>query len=178
MHNSRKGGNSDKEKNGSAIFPWGIYMWIFKILACTVHKLWYASDFIQILFKGALPKKGRELGQKKCVKYFPMRNPYIWNFEILACTVLVDWRTDARVHTRNQYAPSVLGRWGINTSETIVIIPSYAKNKKQKKTLTAHYFITYNVRHNDDKNRRTVDKRSHHKNNYIDLWIYKGFISL
>ena len=27
----------------SASFPWGIYIWNFKTLACTVHKIWHAS---------------------------------------------------------------------------------------------------------------------------------------
>ena len=40
-------------KHWSFIFPWGIYIWNFKILASTVHKIWFASDFIQFLFKGA-----------------------------------------------------------------------------------------------------------------------------
>ena len=119
---------TDKTKYGSAIFHLEIYMWIFKIVACTVHKLWYASDFIQILFKGALLQKERELGQENCVKYFPMRNPYIWNFETLACTVL-DELTDGRAGAYPKPVSPVnfFAVGGINTSETIVITHSNAK---------------------------------------------------
>ena len=39
-HNSRKGDNSDKKKNVSAIFPWGIHIWNFKTLACMVLDEW------------------------------------------------------------------------------------------------------------------------------------------
>ena len=36
-HNSRKGDNSDKKKKCvSAIFTWGIHIWNFKTLSCTV----------------------------------------------------------------------------------------------------------------------------------------------
>ena len=38
-HNSRKGDNSDKKKNVSAIFPSGIHILNFKTLGCTVHKI-------------------------------------------------------------------------------------------------------------------------------------------
>ena len=36
-----------RKKYMSAIFPWGIHIWNFKTLACTVQKLWYASKRIQ-----------------------------------------------------------------------------------------------------------------------------------
>ena len=46
-HNSWMGDNSSrkkkqKKKRVSAIFPWGIHIWNFKTLACTVHKIWNA----------------------------------------------------------------------------------------------------------------------------------------
>ena len=31
-----------KKRNVSAISPWGIYLWNFKTLACTGHKIWHA----------------------------------------------------------------------------------------------------------------------------------------
>ena len=31
-----------RKKRRSAIFPWGIHIWNFKTLACTVHKIWHA----------------------------------------------------------------------------------------------------------------------------------------
>ena len=43
-HNSKKGHNSEKKKKYvSAIFPWGIHIWNFKTLACTVSKLQHGS---------------------------------------------------------------------------------------------------------------------------------------
>ena len=43
-HNSRKGDNSVKKKNVSAIFPWRIkiHLWNLKTLAYMVHKIWHA----------------------------------------------------------------------------------------------------------------------------------------
>ena len=44
----------------------------------TVHKIWHASDFIQIFSKGHNSRKGDNLDKKKgCVNYFSMRNPYM-----------------------------------------------------------------------------------------------------
>ena len=78
-HNSRKGDNSDKKKKyGSAIFPWGIHIWNFNNLACMVHKIWHASDFVRIFSKGHNSRKGDNSDKKKNVcKYFSMRNPYM-----------------------------------------------------------------------------------------------------
>ena len=45
-HNPRKGDNSEKKKYGSANFSWGIYVWNFKTLTCTVHKIWHASKSV------------------------------------------------------------------------------------------------------------------------------------
>ena len=43
-HNSGKAHNLDKEKKYvSVIFSWGIHIWNFKTLACTVQQLGYAS---------------------------------------------------------------------------------------------------------------------------------------
>ena len=33
-------------KYWSAIFPWGIHIWSFKTLACTVHKIWHESKSV------------------------------------------------------------------------------------------------------------------------------------
>ena len=46
-HNSGKGHNPDGEKKYvRAIFSWGIHIWNFKTLACTVQKLCYASKSV------------------------------------------------------------------------------------------------------------------------------------
>ena len=121
-HNSRKGDNSDKKKKkkkkyGSAIFPCGIHIWNFKTLACTVHKIWHASDFVRIFSKGHNSRKGdnsdtqkkkKKTKKKKRVSNIFPWGIHIWNFKTLACTVLDERthvRTDGRT-TRNQYAPS------------------------------------------------------------------------
>ena len=77
-HNSKKGDNSDKKKKyWSAIFPWGIHIWNFKTLACTVHKIWHASDFSLSFSKGHNTRKwDNSVKKKTCVSYFSMRNPY------------------------------------------------------------------------------------------------------
>ena len=47
-HNSGKRHNPDKKKKHvSAIFSWGIHIWNFKTLACTVQNLCYASKSVQ-----------------------------------------------------------------------------------------------------------------------------------
>ena len=92
--NTRKGDNSDKKKQyRSAIFPWGIHIWNFKTLACTVHKIWHASNFILIFSKGHNSRKKDKSDKKKtCISYFNMRNGiHIWNFKTLACTFLDKW---------------------------------------------------------------------------------------
>ena len=77
-HKSRKEDNSDKNKNTAAIFPRGIHIWNFKSQACTVHKIWHASDLVQIFSKAHNSRKGDNSDKKKtCVKYFSMRNPYM-----------------------------------------------------------------------------------------------------
>ena len=112
-HNTRKGDNSDKKKYGSAIFPRGIHTWNFKNLACTVHKIWHASDFILIFQRGITPE--REITwtrNKMCVSYFSMRNPYM---KFQNPSVHGSWRTAGCTHTRttqNQYAPSTSSKLG------------------------------------------------------------------
>ena len=46
---------------------WGIHIWNFKTLACTVHKIWHASDFVHIFSKGHNSRKGDNLDKKKNV---------------------------------------------------------------------------------------------------------------
>ena len=41
-HNSRKRHNSEKKKHTVSYFSWGIHIWNFKTLPCTVHKIWHA----------------------------------------------------------------------------------------------------------------------------------------
>ena len=75
--NSRKGDNSDKKINTGQLFfhEESIYE-ISKTLACTVHKIWHASDFILIFSKGHNSRKGDNSDKKKtCVSYFSKRNP-------------------------------------------------------------------------------------------------------
>ena len=108
-HNSRKGDNLYKKKYGSAIFPWGIHIWNFKTLACTVHKIWHASDFILISSKGHNSRKGDNSDKKKtCISYFSMRNPHM---KFQNPSMHVSWQTDRRT-TRNQYAPSTSSELG------------------------------------------------------------------
>ena len=53
-------------------------IWNFKTLACTVHKIWHASDFVQIFSNGHNSRKGDNSDKKKtCVKYFSRRNPFM-----------------------------------------------------------------------------------------------------
>ena len=47
-----------KTKYSSAIFPWGIHIWNFRTPACTVHKIWHASDFVLIFSKWHNSRKG------------------------------------------------------------------------------------------------------------------------
>ena len=66
------------KKYVSAVFPWGIHTWNFKTLACMIHKIWHASDFILIFSKGHNSRKGDNSDKKKmCVSYFSMRKPYM-----------------------------------------------------------------------------------------------------
>ena len=100
-----------KKKYRSAIFPWGIHIWNFKTLVCTVHKIWHASDFILIFSKEHNSKRETTRTRKKnvCQLFFPW-GVHTWNFKTLACTVLDEW-TDART-TQNQYAPSTSSKLG------------------------------------------------------------------
>ena len=75
--NSRKGNNSNKKKNTGQLFFHGESIDEFSTLACTVHKIWHASDFILIFSKGHNSRKGDNLDKKKMfVSYFSMRNQY------------------------------------------------------------------------------------------------------
>ena len=112
-HNSRKGDNSDKKKYGLAIFPWGIHIWNVKTIACTVHKIYNASDFILILSKGHNSRKG-DHAEKTWVSCFFSWGIYIWNFKTVACTVnkiwhesktVMDARTDGRTDNPKTICP-------------------------------------------------------------------------
>ena len=98
-HNFKKGDNLNKKIYRSAIFPWGIHIWNFKTLACTVHKIWHASDFILIFSKGHNSTKGDTWNKKKkrVSAIFPW-GIHIWNFKTLACTVFEE-RTDGQPET-------------------------------------------------------------------------------
>ena len=129
-HNSRKGDNSDKKnkkkkqkkQHGSAIFPWGIQIWNFKTLACTLYKIWHALEFIRIFSKGhnsrkrdnSDKKKQKTNNNKKTKKKTTKKKKrvqknifpwviHIWNFKTLACTVLE--RTDGRTHNPKPICP-------------------------------------------------------------------------
>ena len=56
-HNSRKGDNSTRKKYGSAIFPWGIHIWNFKTIGCTVRKIWHASNSFWFFQMDITPEK-------------------------------------------------------------------------------------------------------------------------
>ena len=113
-HNYRNGDKSNKKKYESAILPWGIHIWTFKTLACTVHKIWHASDFILIFSMGHNSRKG-DKEKKRVSAIFPW-GIHIWNFKTLACTVHKIWhacfeRTHGR-KTRSQYAQSTPSKLG------------------------------------------------------------------
>ena len=93
-HNS-KGKQLKKKKNGSAIFLWGIHIWNFETLACTVHKTWHASDFIPIFSKRHNSRKGDNSDKKKKNVY--QLYFHIWNFKTLACTVRRIWHASKSV---------------------------------------------------------------------------------
>ena len=105
-----------KKKHVSNIFPWGIHIWNFKTLACTVHKIWHASDFIQIFSKGHNSRKGDNSDKKKkhVSNIFPW-GIHIWNFKTLACTVLE--QTDAQPETN--MPRQLLRSWGHNYANTV-----------------------------------------------------------
>ena len=108
-HYSRKGDNLDKKKKWISYFTWGTNIWNFKTLACMVHKLWHASDFILIFSKGHNSRKGDNSGKKKrCVlAIFP------WGIHI-ACIRFIRygmpqevWRTDTRTDARTDNPKSI-----------------------------------------------------------------------
>ena len=86
--------------------------WNFKTLACTVHKIWHASGFIQIVSKGHNSRKGDNSDKKKknVSAIFPW-GIHIWNFKTLACMVF-----DKRMHGQPEtnMLPQPLRSWGHN----------------------------------------------------------------
>ena len=92
-----------RNKYCPAIFPWGIHIWNFKTLACTVHicNIWHALDFILIFSKDITPE--RDISDKKNYgsAIFPWKF-HAWNCKKVACTVhkiryaSKMWQTDAR----------------------------------------------------------------------------------
>ena len=112
-HNSRKGDNWQEKKYRSAIFPWQIHIRNFKTLACTVHKIWHASEFILIFSMGHNSRKRDNLDKKKkhVSAIFPW-GIYIWNFKTLVCMVL-DKQTDTQTHAQPETnTPSTSSKWG------------------------------------------------------------------
>ena len=80
----------------------------FQILACTVHKIWHASDFILIFSKGHNSRKGDNSDKKKtCVSYFS-----IWNGMHVS-----NGRTHGRTHGQPEtnMPRQLLRSWGIKT---------------------------------------------------------------
>ena len=60
--------NTDKKKNTGQLFfqEESIYeIKNFKTLACTIHKIWHASDFVWIFSKGHDSRKGDNSDKKK-----------------------------------------------------------------------------------------------------------------
>ena len=110
-HNSRREiTRTRKKKYGSAIYPWGIHIWNFKTLACTVHKIWLC---IQIFSKGHNSRKGDNLDKKKmCCKYFSMRNPYMKFENSSMHGSWTDGHMDARPETNMPC--QLLWSWGHN----------------------------------------------------------------
>ena len=112
-HNSRKGDNSD---SGQLFFQWGIHIWNFKTLACTVHKIWHPSYFVRIFSNGHNSRKedNSDKKRKRVSTIFPW-GIHIWNFNTLACTVF-DERTDGRTdgQPETNMIPQLLRSWGHN----------------------------------------------------------------
>ena len=115
-HNSRKGDNSDKKKIRVSYFSMRNHIWNFKTLACTVHKIWHASEFILIFQRGITPEREITRTRKKmCVKYFSLRNPYM-KFQNPSMHVFwrmdgrTDWCTDAQPETN--MPRQLLRSWG------------------------------------------------------------------
>ena len=93
-------------------------IWNFKTLACTVRKIWHASDFILIFSKGHNSRKGDNSEKKKtCVNYFSMRNPYMkFQNSSMHGFWRADTRTDAQPETN--MLPQLLWSWGHNEVTT------------------------------------------------------------
>ena len=116
-HNSRKGDNSDKKKNTGQLF---FHVESIYEISKSYHARFirYGMHQISIGFfqRGITPEREITLVSN----IFPWRI-HIWNFKILACTVLerTGGRTHARTHartdartTQNQYAPSTSSKLG------------------------------------------------------------------
>ena len=104
-HNSRKGETwTKKKKYRSAIFPLGIHIWNFKTLACMVHMIWHASDFVQIFSKGHNSRKGDNSDKKKnmCQLFFHEESIYM---KFQNPSMHGSWWMDGLINP-NHYAPS------------------------------------------------------------------------
>ena len=112
----------------------------FKTLACTVHKIWHASDFMLILSKGHNSRKedNSDKKKKRVSAIFP-RGIHTWSFKTLACTVF-----DERTHARTDNPKPICSR---NFFE----VGGHNKSKRVKQTFftstlgnTHSYFTAQN----------------------------------
>ena len=74
-------------QNSQACWTFLSGIWNFKTLACKVHKIWHASDFILIFSKGHNSRKGDNADKKKDVSAIFPCGIHLWNFKTLVCTV-------------------------------------------------------------------------------------------
>ena len=120
-HNSKMEITDKKKNTGQLFFPWGIHIWNFKTLSCMVHKIWHASDSISFFQRGITPEREIARTRKKtCVKYFPMRNPYIKFQNPSMHSSCTDGRTDGHT-TRNPYAVNFFEVGGIKTVRGVAL---------------------------------------------------------
>ena len=85
---TRKEDNSDKKKNNmSAIFPWGIHIWNFKTLACTVF-----AKRMDARIDGCTHKQPetniRSWGHKNCWNYSTPTNWTMWKLVVITVDLI------------------------------------------------------------------------------------------
>ena len=97
------------------------------MLACTVHKIWHASDFILIFSKGHNSRKGENSDKKKCVSYFSMRNPYMkFQNPSMPGSWWMDARTDGFTDNPKPICP--VNFFEVGSIITIVTLHTYIHN--------------------------------------------------
>ena len=102
-HNPEREITRTRKKIRVSYFPWGIHIWNFKTLACTVRKIWHASDFVWIFQRGITPERETTRTRKKNVSNIFPWGIHIWNFKTLACMVLE--RTKGWTHNPKPICP-------------------------------------------------------------------------